>query len=132
MARHSQAVISKSRSREKPKTDICVFCETSFEVKTSYKHMAPHICPKCRLSRPGKWAAQFRPAEGSNLKSAYTRLFLAIKRSAVAEGKLETWKRYWVDSPVMKRIWDLLQQEVQRQKTASSGSVDRSGNTSYI
>lgn len=131
MVKHSRTVTSKLKPEDPhPETGVCNFCGRAFEVKRSSRYLAPHVCPKCRQSRSVRWAVQFRPEEGSGLKSAYTRLFLAIKKAAEDDGKLDSWKQYWVESPQMKRIWDLLARETHQQKIL--GSVDRPGNMSYI
>jgi hypothetical protein len=112
MATHYNRAMSKG---SKHSIDVCAYCGRDFEVLRSHRYLQPHVCPKCRKLSSTSWESKFQPQVGSSVKDAWTNFFLSIKKKAVEDGKLEDWRKYWVQSNALKKIWMLLQEEATKE-----------------
>jgi hypothetical protein len=117
MGSRSPRVTSSPRLSSSGESAVCALCDSPFTARASKRDFVP-ICPRCRRLNRGslRWEAQYRPQEGSAVKHAYTKLFLAIRAKALEDGALNDWKKYWVERSEMQKIWGVLHDEVTRQK----------------
>lgn len=82
----------------------CLICEGNLpEEQFKFDLDVCWVCYR-QLNR----SIDFVEPHGSNIHSAYLRLFLAIKKQAELDGKFDEFERYWLKNPTIKYIQKLL------------------------